>query len=161
MIDRPGFMFNPTNCNPQAFSGTATQHRRRDAPRSQATSRSARARPEVRAGLQSLDGGEDHRKANGASLTAKIVYPTGPLGANQASSQSNIARVKVDLPKQLPSRLTTLQKACTAAQFEANPAGCPAASVVGHATAVTPVLPVPLKGPAYLRLATVAKRSRA
>jgi hypothetical protein len=44
--------------------------------------------------------------------------------------------VKVYLPKQLPSRLTTLQKACTAAQFEVNPAGCPAASLVGHAPAV-------------------------
>ena len=88
-------------------------------------------------------------KKDGASLDAKIVYPSIPLGANQASSQSNIASVKVDLPKQLPSRLTTLQKACTNAQFEANPAGCPAASLVGHATAITPVLPVPLTGPAY------------
>ena len=83
------------------------------------------------------------------ALTAKIVYPTGNLGANQASSQSNIKSVKVELPKRLPSRLTTLQKACTAAQFNANPAGCPAASVVGHATALTPVVPVPLTGPAY------------
>jgi hypothetical protein len=88
-------------------------------------------------------------RANGASLGVKLVYPTGSLGANQASSQSNIQSVKVELPKKLPSRLTTLQKACTAAQFDANPAGCPAASVIGHATAVTPVLPVPLSGPAY------------
>ena len=58
-------------------------------------------------------------------------------------------RVKVDLPKQLPSRLNTLQHACPAAVFAANPAGCPAASIVGHATATTPVLPVPLEGPAY------------
>jgi hypothetical protein len=82
-------------------------------------------------------------------LTAKILYPTGALGANQASSQSNIAKVKVSLPKQLPSRLPTLQHACTHQVFETNPAGCPAASIVGHATAITPVLPVPVTGPAY------------
>ena len=44
---------------------------------------------------------------------------------------SEYQAVKVDLPKQLPSRLTTLQKACTEAQFNADPAGCPAASDVG------------------------------
>ncbi len=42
-----------------------------------------------------------------------------------------------------------MQKACTAAQFNANPAGCPSASLVGHATALTPELPVPLVGPVY------------
>jgi hypothetical protein len=83
-------------------------------------------------------------KAGGASLTVKLAYPSAPQG-----SQANIRSVKVDLPKQLPSRLTTLQKACTAAQFHTNPAGCPAASVVGHARAITPILPVPLEGPAY------------
>jgi hypothetical protein len=92
--------------------------------------------------------GKTSRK-NGASLDAKILYPTGPLGANQASSQSNLRSVKVDLPKQLPSRLTTLQKACTSATFEANPANCPSASRVGTVAAITPVLPVTLTGPAY------------
>jgi hypothetical protein len=54
----------------------------------------------------------------------------------------------VDLPKQLPSRLTTLQKACTNAQFELNPANCPKESKIGYATVTTPLLPVPLQGPA-------------
>ena len=44
--------------------------------------------------------------------------------------------------------MTTLQKACTAAQFNTNPAGCPAASFIGRAKAITPILPVPLEGPA-------------
>jgi hypothetical protein len=55
----------------------------------------------------------------------------------------------VSLPKQLPSRLTTLNKACTAAVFDASPAHCPRESIVGDAKVITPVLPVPLEGNAY------------
>jgi hypothetical protein len=74
---------------------------------------------------------------------------SGTSGSSAQTEESNIARVKVDLPKQLPSRLTTLQKACTAVVFDANPANCPAASIVASAKAITPILPVPLEGPAY------------
>jgi hypothetical protein len=63
---------------------------------------------------------------------------------------SNVRSVVATLPLQLPSRLSTLQKACLAATFAANPGGCPAESLVGNATVRTPVLPVPLSGPAYL-----------
>ena len=148
VIDHPDFIFNPTNCAPTAFTGTATSTEGTTAPLSYryqvGSCQALTFKPDFKVSTQGRTS-----KASGASLTAKIVYPPTPLGANQASSQANIASVKVDLPKQLPSRLTTLQKACTNAQFEANPAGCPAASLVGHATAVTPVLPVPLTGPAY------------
>ncbi len=147
VIDRPGFMFNPTSCAPMSFSGTATSTEGASAALSShfqvGSCRSLTFKPSFSASTS----GKTSR-ANGASLDARIVYPTGPLGHNQASQQSNIAKVKVDLPKQLPSRLTTLQKACTAATFESNPANCPAASVVGVAKAVTPVLPVALSGPA-------------
>jgi hypothetical protein len=82
-------------------------------------------------------------KADGAGLSVKLTYPTAAQG-----TQANIKAVKVDLPKQLPSRLTTLQKACTNAQFEKDPANCPSASKIGYATVHTPLLPVPLTGPA-------------
>jgi hypothetical protein len=148
VIDKPGFMFNPTGCEPQAFTGTATSEQGAIAPISShfqmGSCRSLTFKPDFKVSTS----GKTSRK-DGASLDAKILYPTGALGDNQASSQSNVRMVKVDLPKQLPSRLTTLQKACTAATFEANPANCPADSKVGIATAVTPVLPVTLTGPAY------------
>jgi hypothetical protein len=84
-------------------------------------------------------------KKLGASLVTKIEEPTGALG-----TQANITKVKGELPRQLPSRLTTLQKACVAAVFEANPESCGPDSRVGHAVVHTPLLPVPLEGTAYL-----------
>jgi hypothetical protein len=155
VIDRPGFMFNPTNCSPMSFSGTAwgTPPPGVGGPGSTAaisshfqmgSCRSLLFKPDFKVSTS----GKTSRK-NGASLDAKIIYPRGALGANQASSQSNLRSVKVDLPKQLPSRLTTLQKACTSQVFEANPANCPGDSRVGTASALTPVLPVELTGPAY------------
>jgi hypothetical protein len=148
VIDRPEFMFNPTSCNPMSFSGTAYSFEGATEPLGShfqmGSCRALKFQPNFKVSTSAKTS-----RTDGASLTAKIVYPTGDLGANQASSQSNINSIKVELPKQLPSRLTTLQKACTAAQFESNPAGCPKESVVGHATAITPVLPVPLTGPAY------------
>jgi hypothetical protein len=80
-------------------------------------------------------------KAGGAYLHVRLV--SGP-------AQANLAEVKVSLPKQLPSRLATLQKACTESVFDANPANCPAASVVGTGSARTPIFKGALGGPAYI-----------
>jgi hypothetical protein len=140
-IDRSGFTFNPTNCGPLAITGSLTSDQGATSALSvpfQVTNCAVLA---FKPKLTAKTAGKTSR-ASGASLSVKLTYPAGPYDAN-------IAKVKVDLPKQLPSRLTTLQKACTAATFEANPANCPSASIVGHATARTPVMPVPLTGPAY------------
>jgi hypothetical protein len=142
-ITRPGFTFNPTNCDPLDITGTLTSAQG-------ATSSQSLPFQVMNCGaLQfapkfTVSTSGRTSKAFGASLTSRLVYPSAPLG-----SQANIASVKVDLPHQLPSRLSTLQKACLAATFETNPANCPAASIVGHAKVITPVLPVPLTGPAY------------
>ncbi len=143
VIDRSGFMFNPTSCNPASFSGTATSTLGTTVPISTpfqvGSCQALKFSPKF-----SVSTSGRTSKKNGASLTLRVTRESGP-----ASQQANFEKVKIDLPKQLPSRLTTLQKACTAAQFEANPAGCPAASIVGHAKVLTPELPVPLEGPAF------------
>ena len=145
-INRPGFMFNPTSCAAQQITSTITGEHVNDGEGNQSSALSSQFAagdcgalafaPSFTASTQGRTS-----KAGGASLTVRVAYPQG--------AEANIKYVKVDLPKQLPSRLTTLQRACVAAQFEANPAGCPAASVLGSATAVSPVLSVPLSGPAY------------
>jgi hypothetical protein len=72
------------------------------------------------------------------------------VSISQGAHEANIRSVVASLPLQLPSRLSTLQKACVGATFDANPAACPPASRVGTATVHTPVLPTKLSGPAYL-----------
>ena len=140
-IDRPGFMIDPTNCSGQAITAAVAAAQGAVAHVSSPFAVSGCAslpfKPKLTVTTQAKTS-----KLNGASLDVKVSYPAG--------TEANIRSVKVDLPKDLPSRLETLQRACPAAVFAANPAGCPPHSVVGIAKAQTPVLPVPLTGPAYL-----------
>ena len=147
VIDRKGFMFNPTNCTAQESTGTATGTEGATAPLNSHYGIGGCRELAFKPGFTAATQGKTS-KANGASLHVKLVPPhEGPQAGGL--EEANIAKVKVELPKALPSRLTTLQKACTSAQFDANPAGCPAASVVGTAVAHTPLLNSPLTGPAY------------
>jgi hypothetical protein len=83
--------------------------------------------------------------AGGAGLDVKLAFPKTPEG-----TEANLAQMKISLPKQLPSRLTTLQGSCPDTAFAANPAACPGTSIVGVARARTPILPGLLAGPVYL-----------
>jgi hypothetical protein len=141
-VTRPGFTINPTNCAKTQVTGTVASAEGASSPVSipfqVGECRSLAFAPKFAVSTPGKT-----TKAGGAGLTAKLAYPAAAQG-----TQSNISAVKVDLPKQLPSRLTTLQKACTNAQFELNPANCPSASKIGYAVVHTPLLPVPLEGPA-------------
>jgi hypothetical protein len=150
-IDRSDFTLNPTNCDPKSIFDVITGTGADPANPADQMPVSVNTRFQA-ADCQDLQFkpvfkastfGKTSR-TKGASLRVKLTYPRAPLG-----TQTNIASVKVDLPRQLPSRLTTLQKACPDSTFNADPALCPAASRVGQAKAVTPILPVPLIGPAY------------
>ena len=142
VIDRPEFIFNPTSCEPQSFAGTVTGAQGATAvissPFGIGSCRELAFTPKFSA---STNGATS--KALGASLTVKIAYPDG-------GSEANLHKVDVELPKALPTQLKTLNKACTEAQFNADPAGCPPASDIAHVVVHTPVLASPLTGPAYL-----------
>ncbi|HUA74311.1 MAG TPA: hypothetical protein VL988_06090 [Solirubrobacteraceae bacterium] len=142
-ITRPGFTFNPTNCSKLEVSGSIGSWSGALAPVSTPFQISNCAALQFSPQFSVSTSGKTS-KAAGAPLNVKLAYPTAPIG-----TYANIAKVKVSLPKQLPSRLTTLQKACLAAVFNANPANCPVPSIVGHAKVTTPILPVPLEGNAY------------
>jgi hypothetical protein len=142
-VDRPDFTLNPTSCDPMAIGSTLTAHEGASATVSSPFQAASCADLKFQPKFQVTARAAKDTRLDGATLSVKLSYPQAPQG-----TQANIARVKVELPKGLPSRLTTLRKACTAAQFEADPAGCPAASRIGMAVVRTPILPVPLEGPA-------------
>jgi hypothetical protein len=143
-VDRPGFILNPTNCTPLAVTGEEVSTQGQIAPLSSrfqvGSCQNLKFTPQFTVSTTGKTS-----KANGASLSVKVAYPAGSVG-----SQTNLGRVDLQLPKQLPARLSTLQKACTEAQFNANPAGCPVASMIGTAKVITPLLSSPLTGPAIL-----------
>lgn len=138
-ITRPHFLFNPTNCGVLGTDTTLTSTLGTMQSLStpfQATNCGALPfKPKFTAASNAKTS-----RPRGASFTVKVGYPSG--------SQANIKSVFVSLPKHLPSRLSTLSKACLAAAFEANPFSCPSASFVGSVRVKTPVLPDMLTGPA-------------
>ncbi len=146
-VNRANFMFNPTNCSTQNIEAMVTGQPLKagegavttpwlKAPFTASNCAALSFKPTFTATTQAKTS-----KANGASLLVTVAQKEG---------EAHIQKVELQLPMALPSRLTTLQKACTEAQFNANPAGCPEASNVGHAKAITPLLTAPLEGPAYL-----------
>jgi hypothetical protein len=148
-IDRAKFAFNPTNCGALSVTGAASSAEGAITPLSSpfkvAGCRSLPFKPTL-----SVTTSSHTSRLNGTSLDARLTFPAGSFSTTRGERQSNIASVKVDLPKQLPSRDSTLKKACLAATFDANPAQCPVESRVGIARASTPALPVKLEGPAFL-----------
>ena len=139
-VNRPEFTFNPTDCNSQALTGTLTAAQGASAALSSPFAVTGCANLPFKPVLTASTSGRTSR-VDGASLHVKV--------ASAGIGQANIAKVELTIPSILPSRLTTLQKACTEAQFNSNPAGCPSASNIATAVVHTPLLNSPLTGPVY------------
>jgi hypothetical protein len=139
-VNRPGFTFNPTDCDSQSVTATVTAAQGGSAAVSSPFAVTGCTNLPFKPVFKASTQGKTSR-IDGASLTVKVTAKPG---------EANIHKVHLQFPKVLPARLATLRKACTEVQFAANPAGCPAASAIGTGTVVTPVLSTPLTGPAYL-----------
>ncbi|MGA2166555.1 MAG: hypothetical protein ABSH36_19105, partial [Solirubrobacteraceae bacterium] len=142
-VNRPGFVFNPTSCEPMKLTGELESSEGATAnvasPFQVTNCGSLAFKPEFKVQTSAKTS-----RTEGASLHVTLTLPNAPRG-----TAANVAKVKVSLPKQLPSPLKTLQKACTEKVFAENPANCPKASRVGEANVSTPVLEGGLTGPAY------------
>ncbi|MGA7704832.1 MAG: hypothetical protein WB998_08050 [Solirubrobacteraceae bacterium] len=139
-INRPGFLVNPTNCGALSTNTSLTS----TMGATQAVSTGFQASNCSALAFGPKFGATSNAKTsrtNGAALVTHINYPSG--------AQANIKSVMVRLPKELPSRLSTLKNACLEAVFKADPSTCPAKSIVGTARVKTPILPGQLSGPAF------------
>jgi hypothetical protein len=139
-VNKPGFMFNPTNCSVMSSSAVINSLEGASAPVS------SRFQVGGCAGLAfspsmttKLTGGKANTKANKhPGLSVVVKSPKG---------QANLKSVQLTLPKALTLNLNSAA-ACSQAQLASN--SCPASSRYGSAKATTPVLGAALTGPVYL-----------
>jgi len=139
-VDRTSFLFNPTNCGALATQTTLTSTFGATQALSSPFQVTDCAALAFKPSFAAATSGKTS-KATGASLRVRISQP---------AHEANMRSVVVQLPKQMPSRLTTLQQACPEATYAANPYACPKGSKVGSTVVATPVLSGKLTGPAYL-----------
>ena len=139
-VDRPDFEYNPTSCNPTSITATLTGNQGSTAQTSSPFQVSGCNTLPFKPTVTATTKGQTS-KADGASLGLKF---------KSAGGEAHVAKTILTIPATLPARLTTIQKACVASVFEANPAACPEGSDIGTATVHTPVLKSPVTGPIYL-----------
>jgi hypothetical protein len=144
IVDRQGFMVNPTDCSPKQVSAQA-----------------------VSVGGKSADLSTRYTAANCAALGFSPRISLRVLGKTNRNAkprlravlkakpgEANIGQARVNLPHSLFLEQSHIRTVCTRVQWnqgQGNGTECPAGSIYGKATAVTPLLDKPLEGPVYLR----------
>jgi hypothetical protein len=139
-VDRANFIRNPTDCRVLQIGGTATSSAGTSAPLTARFQAANCATLPFKPKLSALTHAHAS-KASGVHLHIRVLAGRG---------QAGIAKLALVLPRRMVPRLSTLQKACPATVFAADPSRCGAASIVGTATILTPVLHAPLSGPVYV-----------
>jgi hypothetical protein len=138
-LDRSRFTLNPTDCSPMSVTGVIGGAAGASVPVSDRFQVGSCGDLSFRPKLTLRLSGKTRRTGH-PKLRAVLKMPAG--GAN-------IRRASVTLP---PSEILDqghIGTACTRVQFAAR--RCPANSVYGSATARTPLLDQPLRGPVFLR----------
>lgn len=138
-VDRPGFIRNPTGCEPMKIrsrlvsteGATASPSARFQVTNCRALAFSPRLRLEVSGG------------------TRRSTFPALRATLRARAGEANIARVAVTLPPSESLEQAHIRTICTRVQYAADQ--CPKASIYGYAKAWSPLLDEPLQGPVYLR----------
>jgi hypothetical protein len=137
-LDRPNFALNPTNCD--EFSTDA------------ALFGTEGAKVDIKSDYQVANCASlDFRPELGIKLTGnakRTGHPALTATLRPRAGNANLARAQVTMPKHLLLDQSHIGTVCTRPQVAAD--NCPAGSLYGTATSVTPLLDEPLTGNVYL-----------
>ena len=138
-VNRPNFTINPSSCKQMAVTSTLT------ASSGQSASPSS--------GFKATDCGElDFGPSLKLAFKGKMKRTGNPAVhavLKAGKGEANIAKTTVILPKSQFIDNAHINNPCTRVQFNAG--ACPPGSILGKATAYTPLLDQPLSGPVYFR----------
>jgi hypothetical protein len=139
-VDRPGFTFNPTNCTATSVDGAIT-------PANGGGPVAVSSRFQV-GNCKALDLKPKLSLAlTGKGQTTDDKHPALRATLTQPSGQANLKKVAVTLPLSLALDPDNANGLCEPEAAAAD--RCPASSIIGRASALTPVLHDPLTGPVY------------
>jgi hypothetical protein len=141
-IDRPGFMANPTNCSQMQIAGKVSSAQTtvdRQAPFQVGGCAALPLKPKLTLQL------------SGKGQTTDGKHPALAAHLTMGPGQANLKKVKVTLPLSLALDPDNSQSddLCEFEVGRQTIPQCPARSIVGTATATTPLLDVPVSGPVY------------
>lgn len=143
-LNRPKFTLNPTSCNPMAVLGATTS----------TLGQLANLRSRFQVGGCNGLAFKPKLKLSLKGSTQRGKNPALKAVLTQARGQANIRKVSVVLPRSEFIDNRHINSPCTRVQFNAgagNGGQCPAKSILGRATAFSPLLDKPLRGPVYFR----------
>jgi hypothetical protein len=139
ILDRPGFVLNPTNCEPMTADGTILG----------AAGASVSVSDRYQVGECAALGFKPKLSLRLKGGTTRRKHPALTAVLRPRSGDANISRISVALPHSEFLDQAHIGTVCTRVQFAAD--NCPAASIYGKVTATTPLLDYPLTGNVYLR----------
>jgi hypothetical protein len=145
VLNRPGFTLNPTSCNPTQVTGALSS--------TAGAAAGVASRFQV-GGCQALGFSPKLPLVlSGNGKTKSGDHPTLTATLTEGSGQANITSARVALPLSLaldPTNSTHVCAYATAQAVHGGTVGCSASTIVGTASAVTPLLSQPLTANVYL-----------
>jgi hypothetical protein len=140
-VDRPSFILNPTSCAAKSIGGSIGSYGGATVPIAERFQVDGCAGLDLKPSLALT--------LSGKGQTTDGKHPAVSAVLTQPGGQSNLKKVRVALPLSLALDTENANGLCEFADGSKVEPTCPKASIVGTATAVTPILNQPLTGPVY------------